>query len=69
MWKTFHVTLQKNSAKRTIKSKDGKTEVAQVNQSTLSALNFYPHKIRKLLQCPLRPMLLRICYGDDARQK
>ena len=81
--KLFHDTLQKNnfmtfskiSAKCTIKSKDGKTKIAEMNRSILSVLNSYSIKsavaldFRQLLQYPLCPVPLSTCNGDGTRHR
>ena len=67
--------FSKISAKCTIKSKDGKTKTAEVNQSILSARNSYIIKsavvldLRQLLQYSLCPAPLSICNGDGTRRR
>ena len=81
--KLFNDTIHKNKAmkmfsqllgKKSIKSKDGKTKVVEVNRNILGALNSYSLKTgravdyKKALTFPLSPIPLSISNPDGSRR-
>ena len=69
------ISFWKISAKCSIKSNNGKTKIAEVSRSILSALNSYSIKsavaldFRQLLQYPLCLVPLSIFNGDGTRRR